>query len=74
MHHVLLQHYRALEAMDEDNFETLLMAIIEFKMDPTTMKDWQCSSWERKEVPPCSDLLDFLNLQACKWKTACMTL
>ena len=31
LHDVLVQHYRALKAMDEDNFETLLTAIIEFK-------------------------------------------
>ena len=28
------------------------------------MKDWQCSTWEHKEVAPFEDLLDFLNLQA----------
>ena len=33
---VLLQHYRALKALDEDNFETLLIPIVELKMDPTT--------------------------------------
>ena len=51
--------------MNEDNFQTLLTAIIELKMDPTTMKDWQCSNREHKEVPPCSDQLDFIDLQAC---------
>ena len=63
-HDVALQHYPALKAMNEDNFETLLTAILELKMDPTTMKDWQHSTWEHSEVPPCSDLLDFIDLQA----------
>ena len=50
--------------MKEDSFETLLMAILELKLGPTTMIDWQRSSQEHKEVPPYSDLLDFINLQA----------
>ena len=51
--------------MDEDNFgETLLTAFIELKPDPTTMRDWHCSSRERTEVQPFEDLLDFLDLQA----------
>ena len=61
---VLLQHCRALEAIDKDNFETLLMGIIEFKLDLTTMKDWQRASHEHKEMSPFEDLLDFLHLQA----------
>ena len=42
----------------------LLTAIVELKMDPTTMRDWQHSSREHKEVQPCLDLLDFSDLQA----------
>ena len=38
LHDVLLQYYRAIKAMDPDNFsETLLTAFIELKLDPTTM-------------------------------------
>ena len=65
LHDMLLQHYRALKAMDEDKFETLLAGIIELKVDPTTMKDWQHFTREKKEVPLSEDLLDFLDLQAC---------
>ena len=50
--------------MNEDNFETLLTAIVEIKMDLTTMRDWQHSSREHKKVPAYSDLLDFIDLQA----------
>ena len=63
LHHVLLQRYRALKAMDEDKFETLLTGIVELKLDPTITRDWQRSSQESK-VPPFEELLDFLNLQA----------
>ena len=59
LHDVLLQHHQALKAMDEDDFETLLTAIVELE------RDWQCSSQEHKEVPPCSERLDFLNLRTC---------
>ena len=38
-HDIALQHYRALKAMNEDSFETLLTAILELKMDSTTMRD-----------------------------------
>ena len=50
--------------MVEDKFETLLTAIIELKLDPTTMSNWQHSSRENREVPPFEDLVDFLDLQA----------
>ena len=59
-----MQHYRALKAVDENKFETLLTGIVELKLDPTTMRDWQCSSRENNKVPPFEDLLDFLDLQA----------
>ena len=62
---VALQHYQALKYVNEDSFEMLLMPILELKIDPTMMRDWQRSSWEHNEVPPCSDLLDFIDLQAC---------
>ena len=46
--------------MNQDNFgETLLTA----KLDPTTLRNWQRSSQEHKEVPPFTDLLDFIDLQ-----------
>ena len=44
--------------------DTLLTAFIELKLDPTTMRDWQRSTREHREVPPLEDLLNFLNLQA----------
>ena len=63
-HDEALQHYRAFKAINEDSFEAFLTAITELKMDPIIVRDWQRSSREHKEVPPCSDLLDFINLQA----------
>ena len=65
LHDVLLQHYKAIKAMDPDNFgETLLTAFIELKLDPTTMRYWQRFNRGHKKVPPFEDLLDFLDLQA----------
>ena len=59
LHDLLLQHYRAIETIDPDNLgETLI------KLDQTTMRDWQRSTREHREVPPFEDLLDFLDLQA----------
>ena len=71
LHDVLLQHYHAIQPVDQDNFgETLVTVFIKLKLDPTTctMRDWQHSSREPREVPPFEDLLDFLNLQACDMK------
>ena len=67
---VALQHYRALKVMNEDSFQTLLTAILELKLDPTTMKDYQYSSQEHNKVPQCSDLLDFIDLQARELKNS----
>ena len=50
--------------MKEGRFDMLLMAILELKMDPITIRGWQHSSREHKEVPPCSDLLEVVDLQA----------
>ena len=65
LHDVILQQYRELKAINEDNFETLLTIIVELKLDSTTMRDWQRSSQKHREVPPFEDLLDFLDLQEC---------
>ena len=64
IHDVALQHDRALKAMNEDSFEMLLTAILELKMDPTTMRHWQRSSREHKEVLQCLDLIDLIELRA----------
>ena len=50
--------------MKEDSFEMLLTTVLELKMDPTAMRDWQHSDQEHKEVPSCLNLLAFVNLQA----------
>ena len=66
LHDVLLQHYKAIKAMHPVNFgETLLTAFIQLKLNPTTMRDWQRSTREHREVPQFEDLLNFLDLQAC---------
>ena len=46
LYDVLLQHYRALKVM---NVDKLLTGIIELKLDPTTVRDWQCSTRRTKK-------------------------
>ena len=65
MHDILSQHYRALKAMVEVKFETLLTGIIKLKLVLTTTRDWPRSTREKKEVPSFEDLIDFFDLQAC---------
>ena len=40
LHDILLQHYRALKAMNKNKFETLITGIIKLMLEPTTMNDW----------------------------------
>ena len=63
-HDVANQHLQALKVTKHDSFESLVTAILEAKMDQTTMQEWNKYSRDHKDVPPFSLLLDFVDLQA----------
>ena len=58
------QHYRALKAAKTDSFDTVLTVILQQKLDEKTRLKWAEFSSEHESVPPCTELLKFLDLQA----------
>ena len=58
------QHYRALKAAKHDSFDTVLTVILQQKLDERTRLKWAEFSCESEQVPPCTELLKFLDLQA----------
>ena len=58
------QHYRALKATKSDSFVTVLIVILQQKLDEKTRLKWAEFSSEHESVPPRTELLKFLDLQA----------
>ncbi len=65
LHDVLLQHLRALKSMKAEPEPSFITSLVELKLDPTTLFEWQKHSQSIvDEVPHYNDLLEFLNLRA----------
>ena len=64
LHHLLVQHIRALKALEQDTLETYLTAAIELKLDEGTKLKWAEYSSESEATPPYEELLKFLDIQA----------
>ena len=58
------QHYRALKAAKSDLFDTVLSVILQQKLDEKTWLKWAEFSSDCENVPTCTELLKFLDLQA----------
>ena len=58
------QHYRALKATKSDTFETLLTLILQQKLDEKTWLNWAEFNSDSNIVPPCMEILKFLDLHA----------
>ena len=58
------QHLRALNAMGSEPSGPFITSVLELKLDPTTMFEWQKYSQESTDVPHYNDLLEFLNMRA----------
>ena len=58
------QHYRALKAAKSDSFDTVLTVILQQKLDDKTRLKWAEFSSNNESVPPCTEFLKFLDLQA----------
>ena len=73
LHDVLQQHLRALKATDKEPSAHFITSLMEMKLDPDTMFEWQKSSQEFDDVPHYTKLLEFLNLRAqvAESTTAC---
>ena len=64
LHDTVLQHLRALKAMDYEPSGPFITSVLELKLDTNTMFKWQKHSQESNEVPHFQRLLEFLNLRA----------
>ena len=64
LHDTVLQHLRALKAMDYEPSGPFITSVLELKLDTNTMFEWQKHSQESNEVPHFQRLLEFLNLRA----------
>ena len=64
LHDVLQQHLRALKAMGKEPSASFITSLVEIKLDPDTMFEWQKASQEMSDIPHYSKLLEFLNFRA----------
>ena len=64
LHDLVLQHLRALKALGHEPSQAFITSLLEMKLDPTTMFEWQRHSQDHTDVPDYQELLDFLNLRA----------
>ena len=58
------QHYRALKAAKNDSFDTVLTVILQQKLDEKAQLKLEEFSSDHESVPPCTEFLKFLDLQA----------
>ena len=64
------QHYRVLKAAKSDTFDTVLTVILQQRLDEKTRLKWAEFSSEHESVPPSTELLKFLDLQARQLESA----
>ena len=64
LHDTIQQHLRALKSMEYDRSGPFLTSIIELKLDPTTLFEWQKHTQENTDVPHYQKILEFINLRA----------
>ena len=64
LHNTVLQHIRALKAIECESSGPFITSVIELKLDTTTMFEWQKHSQVATSVPHYQELLDFINLRA----------
>ena len=58
------QHYRALKAVKNYQFDTVLTVILQQKVDKKTQLKLSYYSNNSENIPPCTEFLKFLDLQA----------
>ena len=63
LYDIVQQHLRALKAMGHEPRGSFITALIELKMDPDTMFEWQKASQDSTDVPHYKKVLEFLNLR-----------
>lgn len=64
LHDMMLQHLRALKAMDYEPSGPFITLFLELKLDTNMLFEWQTHSQDSGEVPHFQKLLEFINLCA----------
>ena len=64
LHDTLLQHLRALDAADCEPLSRFITSIIQLKLDPNTLFEWQKHTQTATSVPSFERLLEFIDLRA----------
>ena len=64
LHDLVVQHLRALKSLGHEPSQAFMTSLLEMKLDPTTMFEWQRHSQEHRDVPDYQMVLDFLNMRA----------
>ena len=64
LHDSLIQHLRALKAMDYEPSGPFVTSLIELKFDSTTAFEWHRHTQDQSGVPHYNELLKFLDLRA----------
>ena len=70
LHDNVVQHLRALKAMDHEPSSPFVTSALELKIDQTSMFEWQRHSQSADGIPHYSDLLSFL--KSCAQATESM--
>ena len=64
-HDTATLHLRALKAMKLDDFDSFVTAVLVSRLEKTTAREWRKYSDGAEGIPPYSDLLKYIVLQAC---------
>ena len=64
LHDEVQQHLRALRSMGYEPSGAIITSILELKLDPTTLFEWQRESKTSTSVPHFSELMQFIDLHA----------
>ena len=64
LHDLLQQHLRALDTEENEGLSQFITSIIQLKLDPDTLFEWQRHTQDITEVPPFQKLLEFVDLRA----------
>ena len=65
------QHYLVLKAVKNDSFDTVFTVILQQKLYEKTQLNWAEFSSNNENVPPCTEFLKFLDLQARHLESVC---
>ena len=64
-HDIATLHLHALKAMKLDDFDSFITAVLASRLEKATAREWRKYTDGAEGIPPYSDLLKYIDLQAC---------